>query len=60
MMHNFTPILIKNDKHFLHDVKFEVFTVMKIEFMAFWVAALGSVVDGYQCFRRLCCIHLWS
>jgi uncharacterized membrane protein len=32
------------------DARFEVFMMVKIEFVVFWVVALCIVVVGYQCF----------
>jgi len=38
-------------------VRFEVFNVVKIEFMLFWIIASCSVVVWYQHFGRQCCLH---
>jgi hypothetical protein len=40
------------------DVRFEVFTAMKIQVMVFWVVMLCTVTVGYQHFRGPCCLHL--
>jgi len=42
----------------VHDVRFEVFTAMKIEFEVFCVLMSCSVVVRYQCFTGSCCLHL--
>jgi hypothetical protein len=39
------------------DARFEVFTVMKIEFVVFWVVP-GIALVGYKHFRGPCCLHL--
>jgi hypothetical protein len=36
----------------------EVFTVMKIQFMVFWVVMPCSGMVGYHPFGGLCCLHL--
>jgi hypothetical protein len=41
----------------------EIFMVMKIHFVIFWVLTTCSAVVGYQCFRVPCCLCLqtaWS
>jgi len=39
-------------------MSFEVFTVVKKEFMVFFVLPLHNVMVGYQCFGGLYCLHL--
>jgi len=38
-------------------VRSEVFMVMKIQVMVFWIVTMCYDV-GYQCFRVPCCLHL--
>jgi hypothetical protein len=39
------------------DVRFEVLTVVKIEFLVSWVVVPCYLVVGYQHFRGPCCFH---
>jgi len=41
-------------------VRYEVFTVVKIQVKVFWVVMPCSVVVGQENFREPCCIHLHS
>jgi hypothetical protein len=43
---------LRND---YHPVRLEVFTVMKIQFVVFWVVTPFSDMVRYQCFRGLYC-----
>jgi hypothetical protein len=40
------------------DMRFEVFTVTKIQVVVFWVLMQCSGVVGYHYFRGTCCFHL--
>jgi hypothetical protein len=39
-------------------VGFEVFTVAGMKMAIFWVIALCSLVEVYQCFSGACCLHI--
>jgi len=39
-------------------MRFEVFTVVKIQVEVFWVVMPCSVVAGHQQFGGTCCLHL--
>jgi len=59
-----TNILTLNGPMFLPYIYCSVIDIATIfinEFMpwSFWVMAMCSVVVGYQCFKRPCCIHLY-
>jgi len=41
----------------IHDVRFGVFTAVKIQVEVFLVVTMCNVA-GYQSFRRPCCLHL--
>jgi hypothetical protein len=43
---------------YYREVRFEVFTAMKILVFVFWVVILCNDVGGYQCFRGPCCLRL--
>jgi hypothetical protein len=38
-------------------VGFGVFMVASMKMAFFWVVALCSLVEGYQCYRGTCCLH---
>jgi hypothetical protein len=39
------------------DVRFEVLTAPSTKMAVFCVVALCSLVENYQCFRGICCVH---
>jgi hypothetical protein len=42
------------------NVRFETLAAVMFQVKVFWVVTPCSVVVGYQCFRRPCCLHLQS
>jgi hypothetical protein len=40
--------------------RFEVFTVVKIQFEVFWVVITCGIAVGYKYLGRPCCLHLLS
>jgi hypothetical protein len=44
----------------MSDVRFEVFMAVKMQVEVFWVVMPCSYAAGYQCFRKPCCLHLYT